>query len=181
MQSERGEAMSEGNQELHWYVIHTKPKQEARAESNLRAWNVEAFAPKIKEPRFKSYTGEKTCVVKPLFPGYIFARFDADRMLHKIHFTRGVHCVVHFGEKPTPVDDEVIRMIQSQIAEDGFIRLGEDFKHGDKVVIKDGPFSGLNGIFERRVKDSDRVRVLLTAVKYQSHILVDEALIKKIA
>ncbi|HEX8559979.1 MAG TPA: transcription termination/antitermination NusG family protein [Pyrinomonadaceae bacterium] len=173
--------MDQGKQELRWHVIHTKPNQEARAESNLRAWNVEAFAPKVKESRFKLHTGERTHVIKPLFPGYIFAHFDADKMLHKIHFTRGVHCVVHFGEKATPVDDEVIRLIQSQVAEDGFIRLGEDFKRGDKVVIKDGPFTGLNGIFERRVKDMDRVMVLLTAVKYQSRILTESALIKKIA
>lgn len=173
--------MGEGNQELRWYVVHTKPKQEVRAESNLRAWEVETFAPKIIEYRSRPYTGEKTRMVKPLFSGYIFARFAADRMLHKVYFTRGVHCVVNFGEKPTPIDDEVISMIRSRAAEDGFIRLGEDLKRGDKIVIKDGPFKGLSGIFEHGMKHSDRVKVLLTAVNFQSHVLVDEALIKKIA
>ena len=173
--------MGAGNQQLKWYVIHTKPKQEVRAESNLRAWKVETFAPKIVECRTQPYTGEKTHLVKPLFSGYIFARFSAEKMFHKVYYTRGVHSVVTFGETPTPVDDEVIDMICLRAGDDGFIRLGEDLKRGDKVVIKDGPFRGLNGIFEHGMKHSERVRVLLTAVNFQSHVLVDEALIKKIA
>ena len=35
-----------------WYAIHTHPKQENRAESNLQAWNVETFIPRIRDCRF---------------------------------------------------------------------------------------------------------------------------------
>ncbi len=45
-----------------WYAIQTKPKQESRAECNLRAWNVETFVPKIRERRFNLAFGKPTYV-----------------------------------------------------------------------------------------------------------------------
>jgi transcriptional antiterminator RfaH len=70
---------------------------------------------------------------KPLFPRYIFARFSVTRSLHKISFTRGVQRVVSFDEKPTPIDDEVIALLQARVDTDGFMRTGEPLRHGDKV------------------------------------------------
>ena len=32
-----------------WYAVYTKPKEEERAESNLRAWGVKTLMPKFKE------------------------------------------------------------------------------------------------------------------------------------
>jgi transcriptional antiterminator RfaH len=167
------------NDPPRWYVIHTKPKQEDRAESNLKAWRVETFVPRVRKRR-GSYIDGMTYSVRPLFPRYIFARFQASSLLHKISFTRGVCNVVSFGDSPTPVDDEVVNIILSQAGNDGFIRIGEELKYGDKVMIKKGPFSNLTGIFERELKDSERVMILLTTVNYQSHIMVDREFVMKI-
>ena len=48
------------------------------------------------------------------------------------------------------------------------------------MVIESGAFSGLKGVFERKGKDSDRVRVLLTVVNYQSHVVVERAAVRKV-
>lgn len=168
------------NEPSRWYVIQTKPKQENRAESNLNAWRVETFVPRVRKSRKHSSAGATTHPTKPLFPRYIFARFQISSQLHKISFTRGVSRVVSFGGTPTPVDDEVIDLIISQAGDDGLIRLGEELRRGDKVMIKEGPFSSLTGIFEREIKDSERVRILLTAVRYQSHIIVDREMVMKL-
>ncbi|MET0646193.1 MAG: transcription termination/antitermination NusG family protein [Pyrinomonadaceae bacterium] len=161
-----------------WYAVHTRPRQEGRAESNLRAWGVEIFAPSIKERRRGRAYGS-THVFKLLFPGYLFAHFDAGRMLHKVSFTRGVNKVVNVGGEPAAIDDSVIELIQSRAGEDGYIKLGEHFEAGDKVLIKDGPFAKLVGVFERKIKSSDRVMILLEAVQYQSHVLVNIEQVKK--
>jgi transcription antitermination factor NusG len=63
--------------------------------------------------------------------------------------------------------------------EDGHIRIGGRFAGGDKVVIRDGPFAELAGVFEREIKGSDRVMILLAAVQYQSHVLVNIEQVKK--
>jgi transcriptional antiterminator RfaH len=171
-----GEMMSDNR---CWYAIHTKPKEEDRVYSNLIAWGVESFSPRIKEPRYNQFTGKPVNIVKPLFPRYIFARFDAGKMLHKIYYTRGVHSVIGFGSEPTPIDDETIAVIQSRVGKDGFVVIGEDLKRGDEVMIQNGSLKGLSGIFEGPVHDSQRVMILLTTIKYQASIMVDRAVVQK--
>ena len=163
-----------------WYAIHTHPKQEDRANNNLVAWDVETFSPKIKTRYSNPYTGLSTFVSKPMFPRYIFASFETDKLLSKVLFTRGVHSVVSFGGIPAEVNEEIISFIQSQVAEDGFVRVGEQLKTGDQVVIKDGPLRNLTGVFERQVKGSDRVLILLSAIDYQGSVIVEREHIGRI-
>lgn len=166
---------------LQWYVIRTHPRQENRADKNLRALQVETFFPKTKERRFSPYTGEPGFVTKPLFPRYIFARFRVSELFRKVCCTRGVNSIVRFGNGlPIPVDNEMIALIQSQRNEDGLIRIGEAFKPGDKVAINWGPFRDLIGIFERETVVANRVSVLLAAVYYQGRLIVERDFVRKL-
>ena len=162
-----------------WYAIHTHPKEEDRATSNLRAWNVETFNPKIRERRLNPFTGAASYEKKPLFPRYIFARFDAATLLSKICFTRGVKRVVGFGNGPVPIEDEIIEFIIEQTGEDGFVELGEELKRGDRVTVKTGLLGELSGIFEREIKGTDRVRILLNAINYQASIVIPKEHVRK--
>jgi len=164
----------------HWYVIHTHPKQEGRAGSNLRILGVPTFNPKIRERRYNQFAIIPSYVVKPLFPRYIFAQFNIKHLYHKVRFTRGIYNVVSFGEGPTPIDEEIITLLQSKISDDGFARIDENIKLGDKVIVKDGPLKHFAGIFEREMKDMDRVRILLETVSYQAHIELDRDMVKKV-
>jgi len=163
-----------------WYALHTHLHQEERAAANLRAWNVELFYPKLREQRRNKFSGAVTCLTKPFFPRYLFARFDGDQ-LHKVCFTRGVHSVVSFGGTPTPIDDEVIEFLQLRADKDGFIKPGEEFKSGDRVVMKGGMLDSIVGIFECEMNDSERVMILLQTVNYQGHVVVVRDLIRKAA
>jgi transcriptional antiterminator RfaH len=162
-----------------WYAVHTHLKQEDRAQSNLRAWNVETFNPLLKTHTYRPFSTRPTYVVKPLFSSYIFARFKASQMLHKITFTRGINSVVSFGGDPAPIEDEIIDFIKSQTREDGFIRIGEELRPGDKVIIKNGPFKSFTGIFEREMKDSARVMILLNTIAFNGHVSIDHELVEK--
>jgi transcriptional antiterminator RfaH len=165
---------------LRWYVIQTQPKQEQRAESNLRAWMVETFFPKLKESRYNPYVSKPTYTIKPLFPSYIFARFRASQLLHKVYFTRGVRRIVSFGNGPVSIEDEALQIIKANIQEDGFVRFKDDLKTGDKVKVNDGPLKNLSGIFERETKAAERVSILLMTTGYQGHLEIDRSLIAKI-
>jgi len=158
---------------LRWYAIKTKPREEDRADGNLKAWGVETFAPRIKEGRVNQFTNRLAFVNKPLFPGYIFARFDVDSSLHKIKGTRGIQTVVGFGEGPLPVDDQIIDLIRSRTNQAGIVQLQEDFTPGGELTIKDGPLKGLVGVLERKMKDTERVMLLLTCVNYQGHFVIE--------
>ena len=52
----------------HWYLIQTKPRQEARAEENLRRQHFECYRPHKPPLPGDEKPGE------PLFPGYLFIR-----------------------------------------------------------------------------------------------------------
>jgi transcriptional antiterminator RfaH len=164
----------------YWYAIRTKSKQEDRADSNLRAWQVKTFAPRIKERRYNEYSGKDSYLVKPLFPGYIFARFKVDELLHKVKFTRGVSSVVSVGGKPAPIDDEVIEIMLAREGADGLVHIGEELRPGDKVVVKKGPLRDFIGIFEGYQNDEERVSILLEMVTYQSRLVVDREAVRKI-
>lgn len=169
------------NATARWYAVHTNPKQEERASSNLRAWGVETLHPKIRSRRRNQFSGVASSITQPLFPRYIFARFNAKKLITKIWFTRGVHCVVSFGGTPASIDEEIIQTIQSRIGEDGLVKMDTSLKRGDKVVIKEGPLRNFTGSFERELKDSERVMLLLTTVSYQGRAVVGRDLIERVS
>jgi transcriptional antiterminator RfaH len=161
-----------------WYAVLTKPKQEQRAETNLRAWNIEAFTPKFKDRRRSGKQGSSYSI-KPLFPRYVFARFNPQCCSHRVTFTRGVHSIVRFGDSLARVDDKIISIIRLRMDQEGRVPVGEEFKYGDPVMIDYGPFKSLIGIFERDLGEAERVRILLTTISYQAHVTVDKYSVTK--
>ena len=163
-----------------WYVVHTNPRQEERANNNLRAWGVETLNPKLRTRRYNEFTGAPSTITQPLFPRYLFARFNAEKQLAKIWFTRGVHDVVCFGGSPALVDEDIIALLRSRIDEDGFVKTIDDLKRGDKVKIKAGPMRNFMGVFEHELKASERILVLLSSINYQGHLVVGRNLVEKV-
>ena len=127
-----------GVEDRQWHVLYTNPKQEERANSNLIAWGVETLHAKLKISRHNEFTGLPTYITQPLFPRYIFAKFNAREQLSKILFTRGVHNVVCFGDGPACINQEIIDVIRARIDQNGFVELNNDLKPGDRVVINGG-------------------------------------------
>lgn len=167
------------NDSPSWYAIYTKSKEEDRADKNLRAWGMETFAPKIRERRYNQYGKGPTFLTKPLFPRYIFARFKARHLQHKVSFTRGVQQVVNFGGNLAVIDEQIISILRSRLDDDGYVILGDEFAAGDSVEIKDGPLAGFSGVFKHGLKDNDRVVILLTTASYQPHVVIQRDFIKK--
>ena len=165
----------------HWYAIRTHLNQENRAAANLRAYNIEVFFPRIKEKRRNQFSGAITFLTKPFFGRYLFARFNVEQLLHKVWFTRGVQSVVCFGGIPSVVDDNIIEFLQARTNSEGLVRLGEDLKPGDKVIMNNGMLDNLVGIFEREMNDSERVLILLETINYQGHVIVERSSLRKVA
>lgn len=164
-----------------WYVVHTHPKQEERVHSNLQAWNVESFLPRMRECRYNNFTGEPSYATKPLFPGYLFVRVNIENAYHKLRYTKGVHSLVCFGGNPASVDEEVISTIKLRMLDDGFVVMNEEFNPGDEVRIEEGAFKNLTGVFARNMKATDRVMILLNTINYQPRTEIDKCLVKRFA
>jgi transcription antitermination factor NusG len=90
---------------------------------------------------------------------------------------------VCFNNEPTPVDEEIISLIRSRIGTDGFVKAVAELKAGDEVVINEGRFQKLHGVFEREMQDADadRVTILLSSVNFQAHVVVDRVSVSLIS
>ena len=122
-----------------WYLIQTKPRQESRAEDNLRRQHFECYRP------VKPNAAGNGKADEALFPGYLFIRLD--RKLdnwYPIRSTRGVARVVAFGSEPTPVRDELIEQLRQRLAAPS---QKPQFEPGEKVQLHSGSFNELEAIF----------------------------------
>ena len=163
-----------------WYVIQTKPKKEAEAESYLSTKGVEIFNPLMET--FALRNGRMNKELKPLFSGYIFGKFDLDQNYPLVRWGRGVKKVLGgYGEYPTAISEEVVEIIKGRTDTQGIVRVKHHFEPNDVVRIKKGPLRDLLGIFERWVSDSERVRVLLNLIGYQPAVEIHYSMIEKVA
>jgi len=153
-----------------WYAVYTKAKKEDGVAQLLSNAGMEVFSPRLKFK--KLYRGKRIEIIEPLFPCYIFARFDYPHDYRLVRYTRGVRRVVGTRE-PLPVDDWIISMIKARLV-DGVAELKPpEFKRGDRVEITDGPFQGLMGIFEREIPGKQRALLLLDTIM-QARVEVDK-------
>jgi transcriptional antiterminator RfaH len=94
-----------------------------------------------------------------------------------VKYTRGVKTIVNFGGKIVPLHDEFIAYIKDKL-EDGVATIQpKGFKKGEKIVIKDGPFKGLSGIFEKELDGKERVAILLDGINFSAKMEIDKGLI----
>jgi transcriptional antiterminator RfaH len=163
----------------NWYVIQTKPKKEEEATSYLSTKGVEIFSPLIEA--YNTRNAKVTKELKPLFPGYIFGKFDLEQNYPLVRWGRGVKCVLGFGGYPVSVSEEVVEIIKGRTDARGVVRVKGDYKPNDLVRIKTGPLKDLLGIFDRWVSESERVRILLNLIGYQPAVEMHYSMIEKVA
>ncbi|GAA6131567.1 transcription/translation regulatory transformer protein RfaH [Halopseudomonas sabulinigri] len=138
-----------------WYLIQSKPKQDERAELNLRNQGFTCYRPTHKVEVLRR--GRRLQLEESLFPGYLFIRLD--RMQDNwfaIRSTRGVSRLVCFGQDPARVSAGIIYSIKT-LAD--IEPVSPALHSGDRVRITEGPFSDLEAIFLR--PDGDERAILL--------------------
>ena len=154
-----------------WYAVNTKTRCEAIACASLERHGVETFFPMLRER--KVLRGKCGPTISPLFPRYLFAKFDVSSQLRAVTYARGVRNIVTFGGGPSIVDESIIQAIRSQ-ATDGVIELSEDrFSPGQIVRIQDGPLCGLEAVFEKKLAGTSRAVLLLKAMSFQARVILE--------
>ena len=149
----------------NWYLIKTKPQQEAIATQNLTNQNFNVFFP-------KAVINNKTT---PLFPSYLFIELD-DKTQNwtPIRSTKGVSNFVRFGLSFAKVPNQIINLIKTQQQQtiEKMINICSHHK-GDYLEIQTGAFKGQQAIFQN-YNSSDRVTVLLKLIGQQQTITLDQ-------
>ena len=123
-----------------WYVVHTKPRNEARALENLQNQGFACFLPLMEVEKRVRQRIQK--VVVPMFSRYLFIQLsDVTQNWSPIRSTLGVSKLVSFGPQPAKVPVELIDFLKEAPTE----ALERMFTPGDSVQIATGPLQGLEG------------------------------------
>src|SRR5688500_5609926 len=152
--------------DIHWFAIQTRPNAEAAVESQLHSLPIETLLPLARRP-IRHATRAARMVLRPLFPGYLFARFCAERSLRAVAYSRGVLRVLGGApDRPWPMDDAIVATIQARLGSQGFVELRErPFGSGDSVRVTAGPLVGWSGIFDCQLSDAERVVILIETLQ----------------
>ena len=162
----------------NWYLIHTKIRQERVALENLERQGFECFLPQINAEKLRR--GALQVVQEALFPRYLFIRLGTgpeSQSWSPIRSTVGVSRLVTFGQIPAKINDELVADIRIK-TESSEVQL-RHFAHGEQVVVTDGPFVGVEAIYQMADAEG-RVMVLLNILSKQVKLSVPPASIRKV-
>jgi len=136
-----------------WHALHTKHQHEKNVTDILAEKGFEVFCPTYAEiHRWKDRRKEVTI---PLFSGYLFFADGLHRRIDLLS-TPGVCAIVSFGNTPAVVPEEEINAIRLAAASSQRVEPHPFLQEGQKVRVKSGPLSGIEGILQRR-KDTFRL------------------------
>jgi transcription antitermination factor NusG len=152
---------------LSWYAIQIQSRLGSVASDTLRGKGYEEFLPLYRSQR--RWSDRIKELELPLFPGYLFCRFDVHDRL-PILTTPGVISIVGAGKTAIPVENEEIEavraILRSGLAAQPWPFLGV----GSKVYIEGGPLAGVEGI----ITNADKVcRLIISVSLLQRSVAVE--------
>ncbi|MBV7314823.1 transcription termination/antitermination NusG family protein [Shewanella sp. NIFS-20-20] len=160
-----------------WYLLYCKTRNELRAQQHLNLQQIATYLPMLQQ-KTKNSRGKESIKSTPLFPGYLFARFDPEvTSVVTIKNTRGVAGIVDCREKMQPLchlvysikrqeralgiidlTDSALPVTNTAIDDEDYLPV--NYSEGDRVSFIDGPFEKLEGIFQQQ-DDKTRCTILM--------------------
>ncbi|MGH7163087.1 MAG: transcription termination/antitermination protein NusG [Planctomycetota bacterium] len=154
-----------------WYVLRVASGQEDRVrrglESRVKARGLETKIPRILVPT-ESVTemkgAAKRTVRRKIYPGYVIVELELDDATWSlIRETPGVGDFMGAHGKPEPMAVEEVSKLLGQVQKDADKpKLKIEFKKGDAVKIKDGPFENYDGVVDDVDAKKGTVKVTIT-------------------
>lgn len=143
---------------------------------NLERQGYTCYLPKLRIEKIRRRKAE--IVIEPIFPRYLFVRLDLSgqgKSWSPIRSTVGVQQLIYFGSRAAQVDDELIDWLRRREAERSTEAM---FKPGEAVVITDGPFAGIEAIFQ--TADAERrAMILLEILSKPVRMRIDSGRLRK--
>ena len=159
-----------------WYAIQTRTQYERLVARALADKGYEEFVPLFR--RRRRLRGKVQEVEEPLFPGYVFGRFDVNLRL-PILVTPNVRSIVGCGRVPLPVEDREIVALQS-VGEAGLPAQPWPYlKVGQWVRINHGAMQDLEGILVS-VRKQHRLVVSVSLLERSVAVDIDDAWVSPI-
>jgi transcription antitermination factor NusG len=168
------ESPTAGN--LPWFALQVRTRYESVVANFLEGKGYTSFLPTYKCQR--RWSDRIKVTEDPLFPSYLFCRFDPQYRL-PILKTPGVIQVVGYDRTPVPIDDGEIQAIQI-LVQSGFPSQPWPFLTvGERVQIESGPLRGLEGILVA-LKGKHRLVVSVTLLQRSVAVEMDFGLVRSL-
>jgi len=161
----------------HWYALHVRPRFEKHVQTHLEEKGYEVFYPTYSATR--QWSDRVKSLSFPLFPGYVFCRFNINARL-PILVTPGVNQVVGVGKTPAQVDEAELHAIRQVMVSGVAAQPWPYLRVGETVQIETGPLEGLLGIVTR-IKNSYRLVVSVSLLMRSVSVELDSKWIKPVA
>lgn len=147
-----------------WYVLRSKPNKEDALSKQVASRGIEFYYPRI----VVQPVNPRARTTKPFFPGYMFVQADLVQVgLSTFQWMPYASGLVCFDGEPASILDGILQALRRSI-EDLSKRNAEErlqLQPGTPLTINSGPFAGYKAIFDTRLPGSDRIRILLNAVR----------------
>lgn len=154
-----------------WFALQVRSRFEKHVATFLDGKGYEWFLPTYRSKR--RWSDRTKEVQLPLFPGYLFCRFNPQDRL-PILKTPGMISIVGTARVPTAVDDSEIEALRTLVAS-GLPREPWPYLQvGQRVRIEHGALSGLEGILLHQ-KGCDRLVLSVTLLQRSVAAEVDRA------
>ncbi|GAB7220689.1 transcription/translation regulatory transformer protein RfaH [Vibrio comitans] len=154
-----------------WYLLYCKRGDQERAQMHLENQGVEVYYPKIAIE--KMVRGKRQKHSEPLFPSYMFVRFDFEvgPSFTTVRSTRGVSDFIRNGAYPREVQGDLVFSLKQLEGDQEEIQ-SDSPKKGDQVVIKSGQFAGVDAIYHE-ADGEKRSILLITMINKKVEVQVD--------
>jgi transcriptional antiterminator RfaH len=161
-----------------WFCLRTQIKHERLAAAHLRLMeDVEVLFPRMSFQRKRGEVVRQ--ITEPLFPNYLFARFNPHHALARVRHAHGVLTVVRFGNRLPVIPDSVIEELRQSLGIEQVCHVETSLAPGDMVAICGGAFSGLQAVIMNYVPRKQRVTLLLDFLGRQVNIEISEKEVAK--
>ena len=159
-----------------WFALQLRTRWESSTAALLSGKGYQTFLPTSKTLKRKC-DGSREVEV-PLFPGYLFCRFNVfDRL--PVLVTPGVIAAVGNGRIPVPVEESELDAIRRMVSTGLPVEPWPYLEVGQTVRIVDGALSGIEGILTS-FKGSDRIIVSVSLLRRSVALEVDRSLISPV-
>ena len=142
-----------------WFILQFKSNSHHLAAKNLTRQGFETFLPlhETTSRRLSRFINTS----KPLFPGYMFIRFDrAESEWHKINNTYGVSHLITFNSILKSIPTIFVDHLMKRYDLSGKLLPIQKLKKGDQVTVLTGPFANFIATVEKYEADQ-RIWILI--------------------
>lgn len=153
-----------------WYGIRTRSNQEKVVAAGLEGKGYKPYVPLYVLHRHRADVLVKS--EHPLFPGYIFCRFDAKKRL-PVLMTSGVVSVVGCGREPVAIPDQEIEAVRAVLRSGLPAEVCPYLPEGQRIRVMNGSLEGVEGILVKR-KNQSRVVVSVTMLQRSLSVEIDD-------